>query len=820
MQFLLESIRKNRRKLRIEEMILLALRCLVILALAAAVARFNGCQAMDVLPGATGSRTCVFVLDDSYSMDQKVASTPIFRPAAADLIEQIEKLSKSDKVAIMLASSPDSAKPFYPLTHKDEIDMDSLTHRLAALKPSPRRVNWPDMLQASKAFYEGEKGKKRLTLLSDFRRDDLTAKNVSKEIGSRMKELESSGVELVMMDYGRESRDNLTVESIELLDKFALAEQEMRLRISVRNNSPKEVRNLKVVLSARFAGKLDGSPGGEVRKVSLPVQVINSIPAGASAKLECKVTPPWPGSMVVTVALQPDELAGDNHAHLALKIRRALNVLIVDGRPDFTDWKESESASLTTAIDPNSNGDSGITSKVVTVAGLAGENLNDYDLVALLDVSELAGMPGAAGKEINPLLKSLEGYVRGGGGLVIFTGDSVNMRFYNGPLYNQGRGLSPYRIGPKVGDPVGRKIYYQLDPKSISGEFVTREFYGERSICTTLVRFFAFTPARELLSNGKSAGSKPRVLARFNDPQSSPAMAIKSFGKGSVLMVYTTAGMKWNDWGADMPEGIYVGPMLDMVAYMSRPQVGRKGRGIGESIVFDLNEKTRDAKAILRTASYPKTEQISLVPQRKLNLMGEQILGELADQLISSADSMEKTAPKQAEKLRVKARAIRQALVKQNLAGIGQSLKDALQVIESVKKEQGDVDELRSMLQGRIQAGFDEFLGREMRYDRVNEAGVYSMLLKMPGGAGKTVFFARNTNPDEGNLTPGGKKAIVSVFGSDEFIYFQRSGTSAEANIKASAGREYWMWALAAMLVFLAAETVLAQKFGHYSKKQ
>ena len=66
MQFLLESVRRNRRRLQIEELILLALRCLILLALAAAVSRFTGCSAMANLPGSTGSYASVFVLDDSY----------------------------------------------------------------------------------------------------------------------------------------------------------------------------------------------------------------------------------------------------------------------------------------------------------------------------------------------------------------------------------------------------------------------------------------------------------------------------------------------------------------------------------------------------------------------------------------------------------------------------------------------------------------------------------------------------------------------------------------------------------------------------------
>jgi hypothetical protein len=47
MRFLLNAMRKNRRRLRLEEMILLALRCLILLLLGMALARFVGCSAIE-----------------------------------------------------------------------------------------------------------------------------------------------------------------------------------------------------------------------------------------------------------------------------------------------------------------------------------------------------------------------------------------------------------------------------------------------------------------------------------------------------------------------------------------------------------------------------------------------------------------------------------------------------------------------------------------------------------------------------------------------------------------------------------------------------
>ena len=40
-------------------------------------------------------------------------------------------------------------------------------------------------------------------------------------------------------------------------------------------------------------------------------------------------------------------------------------------------------------------------------------------------------------------------------------------------------------------------------------------------------------------------------------------------------------------------------------------------------------------------------------------------------------------------------------------------------------------------------------------------------------------------------------------------VYMKIAGRSDE--------NEYWLWAIAAVLVLLAAETLLAQRFGHYS---
>src|SRR6185295_15670525 len=69
MSFLLQALRKNRRRLRFEQWLLLAVRCLVLFFLGLALARPMGCEDA-TLASMAGKRAGlhVIVVDNSYSM--------------------------------------------------------------------------------------------------------------------------------------------------------------------------------------------------------------------------------------------------------------------------------------------------------------------------------------------------------------------------------------------------------------------------------------------------------------------------------------------------------------------------------------------------------------------------------------------------------------------------------------------------------------------------------------------------------------------------------------------------------------------------------
>ena len=613
MQFLLESVKRNRRRLRIEELILLALRCLVLVVLGAALARLTGCSAMNALPGGAESETAVFVLDDSCSMGQRVGGGTLMSAATADISAQLAKLTDTDKLSIVLTSAGADDDPFFKPTHVANAEIDVLSNRLGALKPSDGRAGLDKALAtAARIFADDKSVNRRLYVYGDFRQMDLAGGPVSEPIRKACDELRKLDVDIVVMDFGRKATNNLTIESLSLADRFAVAKVPTRLHLEVRNNGQSTARDVEVTLTAKLT-----TPDG-LREVELPKTVIPSIAPRATAGAEVMVTCPAGGPAVVTAALPADELEADSKASLALDVRQAVSVLAVDGRLDLSDPSSSGSYLFVTALDPDHNGSEGTKVDVISPSALADTALEDYDAVALLNVPSLSMATDADNRPYSPGVAALEQYVRDGGGLVIFTGDGVNPAFYNGPLYHDGSGLSPLRITQRIGDPGTRKTYFRLDPKSIAAGPVTKvfqDFLAAGLDPTQLIRFYAVTGTAGMTPPSPRADVKaPRVLARFTDQDSSPAIVSRQFGRGQVVMFYTTASTAWNDWPGGENDTFFIPTLNDTVRAVAAERQRRLTATVGEPIVYEMPASLRDATAILKTPLSPAQPAVPLSP--------------------------------------------------------------------------------------------------------------------------------------------------------------------------------------------------------------
>jgi len=717
MKFLRESVRRNRRRVRLEELILLLLRCLAVFLLAVAVSRFVGCAPTRVIPLATAvQQTHVFVLDDSVSMGQKIADTTSFKKAASDLAEMVKEVPSGDHIAVLRTSRPQRPDPGFD-TRDALADRDGLAGRLRSLEISDTRARLADALTAAGERFETDPTDRRLYVLSDFRRADYADSAAVETVRERLRDLHAGGAKIALLNYGAPASGNLTIEKIEVLNKLVIASLPIRVQLRVRNNGTQPVGEASVTFTVRAGGQAASR---------LPAMALPRLEPGQTGLVQVACELPDPGPAVVSAELPADTVAGDNTGSVAFDIRRARRVLLVDGEPDLADPARSETHFLVRAIDPRGDQAYGSQPMVVPADQLPEVDFNRYDAVILANVPDFPMTPGAGGKARYAQLEALAEYVRGGGGLAIFTGDRVDPTFYNGPFYANGAGLCPVRVDAPVRPDRLRQTYARLLRNSIAPDPVMRIFQGKLSQFTRLVRFYGYTPAKEIAPPTVAGGLGPvRILARLDNTggqnEHSPAILARAHGRGAVMMVCTSADTEWTDWPKDPTFVVFVNDMLEELARAGGG--GMTGR-VGEPIVHAIAPEQVAARVLMQTPAFPAEDVV--------------------------------------------------------------------------------------VLEGR-------WVGQRRRvsYDNTRHAGVYELQIRLPDET-RRLLFARNVDPREGRLARSGREELAAWLGVPFDYVDKLAPDEPVAAAGATDRREYWKLALALMLIVLALEVFLGQRFGHY----
>lgn len=708
MRFILESIRKNRRRVRIEELILLALRCLAIFLLAVAVGRYM--MTTPAGAGGLGSQaetTYYFILDDSASMGQQVGSVTSFSKAASDLADMLDAIPTTDKVEILLTSKPTEDGAVFKLNNLT--DKAPLANKVKSLRASDTGNQLHLALKRANEAMADNGLPKKLLVFGDFRKADFSGDLA--EIVAQLRDLAKKKVRLVFYSYGLNDSPNLTIESIELLNKLAVADQDLHFQVKITNNGSQRVERTALSFEAVSSDGTKASPAA----VEVPDKKGSDkgIDPGQTVTASFYYRFPTAGASRLHVWLPPDGLEGDNHGYLALDARQARKVLVVDGEPDINDPFASESMYVQMVLDPLGDGKYGNILDVVSFDRLGDMGFGPYDAVMLLNVRDLSAAQ----------LESLTKYVESGGGLVVFTGKKCDPNFYNGPFYGNGTGLLPAQIGAPVSDAGERRKFVRVKPDSIDVKNQIMNCFADKNIgYAKIVPFYGYTPVTEIAPNGASPKRGPvQVLAKFDNtgssPENSPAVLTRKVDNGCVLMVATSADIEWTDW-PKLPN--YLCFINDAVDSVSRLEGHQYTDRVGRRISYNLGPEHASAQVTLETPAFPNQDLITLEPD----------------------------------------------------------------------KDKATVT-----------------------YDAPRQAGFYTLQLKQADI--KQVLFARNVDPAEGRMETTSEAELKKALGV-EFTFINKMAPADSGPSVAETGREFWKAALAAMLLVLAAEVFLGQRFGHY----
>jgi hypothetical protein len=111
-------------------------------------------------------------------------------------------------------------------------------------------------------------------------------------------------------------------------------------------------------------------------------------------------------------------------------------------------------------------------------------------------------------------------------------------------------------------------------------------------------------PAIEAAPTAPARDAGPvQVLARFDDRESSPAVVRRTLGRGTVLMWYSSADVRWTDWPKDLT---FLPVINDMVAGLARGDGAAYHAPVGQAIHYPLPPALVDSTGVtLTTPAYP-----------------------------------------------------------------------------------------------------------------------------------------------------------------------------------------------------------------------
>ncbi len=597
MDFLVDAQRRNRRRIQMEEWILLAVRCLAVLLIAGIVSRpFLQPGAMASALGGLRQTERVFVIDDSYSMAYLGDDGPVFeqaRTAVARLMELMRKESPDDTVTILRMS--DVASPIESGTYLDAGQIDEVLGRLDGLSPSNRSIE-PRTVIRGVADYLGQAESvvsAAVYFISDFQRHDWTAPAVN-EPGADDPGLfaplvnwagEDRALQLMCVNVGDEDAVNLAITEVGLSTGRIVAGATGRIQVSMINhaNEAADGQSLSVTLGQRLPR----------------TEPVPTLPAGMAVTSELDVEFAQPGYEAIAVRLGEDRLGLDNTRYHVAEVAGAIKVLVVNGEP-FPDVLRDETGFLATALRPEGDVFSGHECTVIDEAQLETTAVSEFHVVILANVYRVS----------EPVVEKLERLVRRGGGLLFFLGDQVDPDGYNTGLYRDGKGVLPVALGQitRPQRPVHLQITDAMHP-------VTRGLAGggaSLGVGTILFdRFFGCTVDQAGAADGDGAGalSRVQILARFTDPAESPAIILGRLGKGRVLVVTTAMDKEWGRW-PDHPS--YLPAVSEMVRYVAASGGDGDAHWVGSTIELPIDPAIFLQDAIVRTPAFPAEREYNV----------------------------------------------------------------------------------------------------------------------------------------------------------------------------------------------------------------
>jgi len=508
MQFLADSIAKSSRRLRIEQLIILALRMLILALIVYAMARP---YLPGALPGVTArpKRNAVIILDRSLSMrydEHRVSTFARAKEAVANIVGELES---GDSVNLVLAGG----KPQL-LLPEPILDLNRVGELLADVEPCGNEANLPQAAEAALAQLDKSHNPLReIYVVTDRQAFGWHAESEGHWFAALAGLQRSSAKPRVhVLQVGAGQSENLAVTALAPAQGSIGIYHPARFDVRITNYG-KEKRT---ALNVSFA--VDDS-----REEVLQADVH----PGEAVSVSFQHQFAEPGSHLARVRIDADALPADDEMMTSVEVLAEIPVLLVDGLPDRTAL--TPPGPLELALQPRDKDQPEfktlLAAQVCRPDAIPELSTAKYHLVILHDVPRLTQRQAS----------DLEHFVNAGGGLLVFPGPHTDASAFNTLLYRNTDGPLPAKMeaAPPLKQPARGMAQAFTNPALVpfrdpkNGDFTRIE----------VMRYFRLTP--------EPTDETSRVIARLDNGE--PLIVEKLFGEGKVIQWAVPVDAAWTN---------------------------------------------------------------------------------------------------------------------------------------------------------------------------------------------------------------------------------------------------------------------------------
>jgi hypothetical protein len=560
---LLESAYKlNRRRLLLEQLILLILRCAIPIVLAFCMARPVLTGSNLLVGGAKGSTVILF--DNSYSMQASAGGSPNLQEARDAASKLVEELGRGSDVSVVLMAGGVSQ-----LLDGPTFDLERVNREIGKLDASYGSATVPEAIEAASGIVgRMSHSFREIIVISDFQRVSWSDKEAPARarLGQTLKKLPLPP-RLTLFPVGTEGRDNVAVESLDFSHLVFGIGQRVQVRANVRNFGEREYPELRVYF------RVDG-------KERSAVQV--SLGAGELRQVLFTHAFESAGSHVLEVEADADALKADNSLQASIPVWDKVPVLLVNGDPNSEPLK-GETDYLEIALQPYGQARADLTdlisTRVIEARDLSADALSKTRVVVLANVRQLSDQQ----------LKWLREFTQDGGGVLVFPGNRINTDWYN-RILAASDSLLPLPLTALAGgldetSPKARVVAQHYNHPAL--EFFNDPRNG--TLADGEIRLWYKLGERE------AGGASPiTVLAQLDSGD--PFLVEKKVGEGRVILCTTPAD---GDWSNLPVRPFYLPLMQRLVTYLASTVFPPRNVEVGKPLGAFLPRSDSGRRAVL-----------------------------------------------------------------------------------------------------------------------------------------------------------------------------------------------------------------------------